>query len=178
VQCYQYHAQPHMDDVLHLAEEAKAKGKRVELVTDDAGLCFGVTSAFLATDFAIRKLYNNEIPSINEFTITPKGRMGGIWDALNLLFGRELSQADATKSHTPDALVFTAECRSENRRIVFGYAQKYRDRIARFFDAKKNPEKYPKGEFKRVKDSLTRDLLKRRAAGDFGYFVSIVEGRP
>lgn len=177
MQCYRYHAQPHMDDILHLAEEAKARDKRVELVTANAGLCFGVTSAFLATDFAIRELYGNEIPSTKDFSITSEAKMDGVWDALNLLFGRELSKADATKSHSPDALVFTAVRRDKNERIVFGYAQTYRDRIKHFFDAKKNPKKYPKGKVKRVKRSLTRDLLKRRADGDFGYFVSVDEGK-
>jgi hypothetical protein len=173
-QCYRYHAQPHMGEVLHLAEAEKAKGKRVKLVTGDVGLCFGVTSAFLATDFAIRKLYSNGIPEVGDFSITSKAQMGGIWDALELLFGQKLSRDEAVKSHTPEALVFIASRRSTGRHIAFGYAEKYHGRIARFFDAKiYHPGNYPAGEFRRIKNQLIRELLKRHSAGDYGYFTVI-----
>jgi hypothetical protein len=138
-------------------------------------MCFGVTSAFLAADFAIGQLYGEAIPRTDDFSVTSKATMGGVWDALDLIFGRELPRAGATLSHTPDALVFTAVCRGKERRIVFGFAEEYHERIARFFDAKMHPDKYPDGEFKRVKNSLIRDFLRRRARGDTGYFVTVKE---
>ncbi len=178
LQCFQYHAQPHMDEVLQRVAEERAKGKKVELVTSDIGVCLCASSAFLATDFAIRELYGyHDVPCTDDLSIVSKAKMGGVWDALNLLFGREVPKDDASPAHTPEAFVFTAARRSSGKTITFRFADEYHEQLKRFFDIKKQPEKYPKGEIRRLKDSMVRDFLKRRARGDYGYFVPVKTGK-
>ncbi len=170
---YQYHHQSGLHSILAMVKKKKASGKQVEFAINPVGLCFGVTSGYLALEYAIRELYGDEVPSVDDFTISTKTKMGGVWDMWELYFGKRLSREEAQFGMTPEAYVFTAERPLEGRRLVFTYSTSLAENLTRLGAAKQHPEKFPKGEFQKVKKSLITTLLARRAEDDYGYFEII-----
>lgn len=174
MQGYQYHHQSGMRSILAMVEEKREAGKKVDLAINPVGLCFGVTTGYLALEYAIQELYGDETPSVNDFRISTKTKMGGVWDTWDLYFGKRLSREDAEFGIVPKAYVFTAERLSNGHKIVFTYSKTLNEEITHLGAAKKSPEKFSKGEFQKIKKSLITTLLTRRAENDFGYF-EIVE---
>lgn len=174
MQGYQYHNQSGMQGILDRLGEKRAAGKKVEMAINPVGLCFGVTTGYLALEYALQKLYGDEVPLTDDFTISTKTQMGGVWDMWDLYFGKRLSREEAEFGITPKAYMFTAERRSNGHWLVFTYSKTLAEEIKHLGAAKKTPDKFPKGEFQKVKKTFITTLLTRRANKDFGYF-DIVE---
>jgi hypothetical protein len=122
MQGFQYHNQSGMRDILAMVEEKKAAGKKVEMAINPVGLCLGVTTGYLALEYAIRELYGDNVPEATNFVISTKTTMGGVWDMWDLCFGKRLSREEAEFGIAPKAYVFTAERLSNGHKIVFAYA--------------------------------------------------------
>ncbi|AKJ64842.1 hypothetical protein L21SP4_01599 [Kiritimatiella glycovorans] len=177
MQCLQYHAQSKMGALVAVAEEKVKAGKRVDFELPQAGLCPGALSGFLAMDFAIRELYGDEVPLMDDLRIECKGKMGGIWDAFELILGRRLSRERGVLGPSPKAMVFFAERLSDGKRIVFTYDDDTKARLQRFFEGKTNPGTLPKDEMSQIRQGLVKDLLGRHARKDYSYFM-ILNGGP
>jgi hypothetical protein len=170
MQGFQYHNQSGMRAILAMVEEKKAAGKKVEMAINPVGLCLGVTTGYLALEYAIQELYSDEVPESHEFTISTKTQMGGVWDTWDLYFGHRLSREAAEFGIAPKAYVFTAERPSNGHKIVFAYSKSLAEDIKHLGAAKKTPENFPKGEFSKAKKMFITALLTQRADNDFGYF--------
>jgi hypothetical protein len=170
MQCLQYHAQSKMGALVAMAEGKVKAGKRVDFELPQAGLCVGALTGFLAMDFAIHQLYGEELPLMNDLRIESKGKMGGIWDAFDLILGRRLPRERGVMGPSPDAMVFFAERLSDGKRIVFTYDDDTKARLQRFFEGKTNPGALPKDEMSQLRQGLVKDLLGRHARKDLGYF--------
>ena len=175
LQCLQQHAQSKMGAMVATAEERLKAGRKVDFELPKVGLCPGSVSGFLAVDFAIRELYGENVPVMDDLRIECKGKMGGIWDSFELILGRRLSRERGVMGPSPEAFVFVAERLSDGRRVVFAYHDDVKAKLARFFDARVNPDELPAGEMKRIRQELVGGLLARRNANDFGYFT-VLEG--
>jgi hypothetical protein len=171
---YQYHHQSGMRNILAMVAEKRKAGKQVDLAINPVGLCLGVTTGYLALEYAIQELYGDEVPLTNDFTISTKTKMGGVWDTWDLYFGKRISREEAEFGIAPKAYVFKAERLSNGHKIVFTYDKSLAEEIKHLGAAKKTPDKFPKGEFRKAKKSFITTLLTRRANNDFGYF-DIVE---
>jgi hypothetical protein len=169
-QGYQYHNQSNMRGILAMLEEKKAAGKKVEMAINPVGLCLGVTTGYLALEYAIQELYGDDVPDVRDFTISTKTKMGGVWDTWDLYFGHRLSRETAEFGIAPKAYVFTAERRSNGHKLVFTYSKSLAEEIKHLGAAKKTPEKFPKGEFRKAKKTFITAVLTQRANNDFGYF--------
>ncbi|MDY0094024.1 MAG: hypothetical protein RBT80_15120 [Candidatus Vecturithrix sp.] len=170
MQGYQYHHQSGLKEILAKLEEKTQAGKKVEMAINPVGLCFGVTTGYLALEYAVRELYGDEIPTVNDFTITTKTKMGGVWDTWDMCFGKRLSRQGAEFGIAPKAYVFTAERLSSGHKLVFAYSKTLSEEIKHLGEAQQKPENFPDQEFQKVKQSLITTLLTRRSQGDFGYF--------
>ena len=173
LQGYQYHNQSGMRNILAMVEEKQEAGKKVDVAINPAGLCFGVTTGYLALEYAIQELYGDDVPACNDFTISTKTKMGGVWDMWDLYFGKRLSRENAEFGIAPKAYVFTAERISGGHKLVFAYSKSLAEDIKHLGAAQQHPENFPAGEFQKVKKSLITTLLTRRAENDFGYFEII-----
>jgi hypothetical protein len=171
LQCYQYHGQAKLASWIAMVKNKRKAGKKVEAHVRPVSMCMGITSGYLAADFAMRELYGNEMPVMEDFRIGSKAKMGGVWDALELVLGRRLSREHAVSGPSPDAFVFTAERLSDGRRIVFTYSDDFKKRLARFFEGMKNSDKISESEFQRIRTAVLRELITRHAHKDYGYFV-------
>ncbi|PID57622.1 hypothetical protein CSB45_07295 [candidate division KSB3 bacterium] len=170
---YQYHHLSGMKQIMAMLEKKKAAGKQVDIAIRPVGLCLGVTTGYLALEFAIRELYGDEVPEVQDFVMSTKTKMGGVWDTWDLYFGRRLAREDAEFGIAPKAYVFTAEQPSNGHKVIFTYNQSLAEDIKHLGAAKKSPEKFPEKEFQRAKKSFITGLLTQRADGDFGYFEVI-----
>lgn len=170
MQGFQYHNQSNMGKILAMLEAKKAAGKKVEMAINPVGLCLGVTTGYLALEYAVRELYGDEIPECDDFTISTKTAMGGVWDTWDLYFGHRLSRENAKFGIVPKAYLFTAERRSNGHKIVFAYSKSLAEAIEHLGAAKKTPAEFPKGEFSKAKKTFITALLTQRAKNDFGYF--------
>lgn len=173
VQGYQYHHQSGLKEVLAKLEERKQAGKDVEMAINPVGLCLGVTSGYLAAEYALRELYGADIPAVDDFTISTKTKMGGLWDFWDVSFGKRLDRSAAEFGIAPKGFVFTAERRSNGHVLVFSYSQALSADITHIGEAKQTPEKFPEREFQKVKNAFLSTMLTRRSQGDFGYFEVI-----
>ena len=163
-----------MRNILAMVEEKQEAGQKVDLAINPVGLCFGVTTGYLALEYAIQELYGDDIPECNNFTISTKTKMGGVWDTWDLYFGKRLSRENAEFGIVPKAYVFTAERLSDGHKLIFAYSKSLAEEIKQLGSAQQHPENFPAGEFQKVKKSLITTLFTRRAENDFGYF-EIVE---
>ena len=170
VQGYQYHHQSGFSKIKALIEKKKQAGKKVEVSIKPVGLCFGVTTGYLALEYAIQQLYGNDIPLVDDFTITTKTTMGGVWDLWDLYFGTSLSREDAEFGIAPKAYIFTAERPSSGQKIVFTYSSEFAADIKHLGEAKKHPEKFQDQEFHKAKKILLTELLEHRAKKDMSIF--------
>ena len=170
MQGFQYHNQSNMGKILAMVEAKKAAGKKVEMAINPVGLCLGVTTGYLALEYAIRELYGDEIPECGDFTISTQTTMGGVWDTWDSYFGHRLSRENAKFGIVPKAYMFTAERLSNGHKIVFSYSQSLAEEITHLGAAKKTPEVFPRGEFSKAKKTFITALLTQRANNDFGYF--------
>jgi len=176
MQCLQYHAQNKMGALVSMAEEKVKAGRKVDFQLPQAGLCPGALSGFLATDFAIRELYGDEAPLMDDLRIECKGKMGGIWDAFELILGRRLSRERGVMGPSPDAFVFFAERLSDGRRIVFTYTEEIKARLARFFQGKINADPASKDEMRNVRQELFAEVMALHARKDTSYFRVLESG--
>jgi hypothetical protein len=170
LQAYQYHHQSGMRHILTMIEEKKKDGKWVDFSINPVGLCLGVTTGYLALEYAIHELYGDDVPDSHDFTIGAKTTMGGVWDTWDLYFGKRLSREEAEFGITPKAYVFTAERLSNGHKIVFAYSKSLAEEIEHLGAAKKTPDNFPAGEFSKAKKTFITALLHQRAINDFGYF--------
>jgi hypothetical protein len=143
----------------------------------EVGLCAGALTGFLAMDFAIRELYGDETPLMDDLRVECKGKMGGIWDAFELILGRRISRERGVMGPSPEAMVFFAERLSDGKRVVFTYSDDIKARLERFFEGKTNPGALSKEEMSRVRQGLVTDVLGRYDRKDYGYFKVIEGGR-
>jgi hypothetical protein len=171
---YQYHHLSGMTQIMAMVEEKKKAGKQVDFAINPVGLCLGVTTGYLALEYAIQELYGNDVPDMQDFVITTKTKMGGVWDTWDLYFGRHLSRETAEFGIAPKAYVFTAEQLSTGHKIVFAYSKTLAESIKHIGAAKSTPDKFPKGEFSTAKKAFITALLTQRAHADTGYF-SVIE---
>jgi hypothetical protein len=171
LQCYQYHGQAKLASWIAMVKNKRKAGKKVEAHVRPVSMCMGITSGYLAADFAMRELYGNEVPVMEDFRIGSKAKMAGVWDALELVLGRRLSRDHAVSGPSPDAFVFTAERLSDGRRIVFTYSDDFKKRLTGFFEGMKNSDKISESEFQRIRTAVLRELITRHAHKDYGYFV-------
>ena len=170
MQGFQYHNQSNMGAILTMVKARKAAGKKIEMAINPVGLCLGVTTGYLALEYAIQELYGDEVPENDDFTIGTKTKMGGVWDTWDLYFGKRLSRKSAEFGIAPKAYVFTAERLSNGHKVVFAYSTSLAEDIKHLGAAKQTPENFPKGEFSKTKKTFITALLTRRANNDFGYF--------
>jgi hypothetical protein len=171
MQCYQYHGQIELGSVIGMVENRREAGKKVDFHARPVSICLGVTSGYLAMDFAARKLYGKETPVMEDFRIGTEAEMDGIWDAFELILGSRLSRDCAVKKPSPEAFVFTAERPSDGKKIVFTYSDDFKKRLVRFFEGKNNPDRVPEKEFQNIRKDILAELINRHASGDYGYFV-------
>lgn len=171
MQCYQYHGQIELASVIDMVENKRKAGKNVAFHARPVSICLGITSGYLAMDFALRELYGEETPVMGDFRIETEAKMDGIWNAFDLILGSRLSRESAADSPSPEAFVFTAERLSDGKKIVFTYSDDFKKRLVRFFEGKGNPDLVPEKEFQVIRKSILAELINRHAAGDCGYFV-------
>lgn len=171
MQCYQRHGQSGMAAILALVERKRAAGREVDFTVNPVGLCFGVTTGYLALDFALETLYEGEVVAgLDEFTITTSLGMGGLWDTWELCLGRHLEDQTIPADPTVKGPIFEAQSRARGSKIVFTYSPGMRQLAGRLGAIKRCPGDFAEGELARVKQEVVRTLLQRRAQGDYGYF--------
>jgi hypothetical protein len=175
MQCYQYLAQRDIDHMIATGEERLEAGRKVDFTAPSVGACVAATTGYLAMDFAIRELYGEELPVMDDFRIACKARMGGIWFPFELILGRKLSREGATGGFSAESLVFTAERISGGRRITFTYSDAIKERIEQFFQSRKN--RAPEDEIERIRKDVVEELVARRSNNDTGYFVILEAAR-
>ncbi|MGD9160741.1 MAG: hypothetical protein PVG39_20150 [Desulfobacteraceae bacterium] len=177
MQCYQYHGQIKLASIINMVKNKRKAGKKVEFHARPVSMCMGVTSGYLAADFAIRELYGKEMPVMEDFRIETRAKMDGVWDAFELILGQRLSHDRADKGPSPEAFVFTAQRLSDGKKIVFTYSDDFRKRLAGFFKGKNNPDLVPEKEFQAIRSDILKELITRHGCGDSGYFVTIEDNR-
>lgn len=63
-------------------------------------MCLGMASGFLASHYAIKAMYGDEIPDIEDFTLGSNCPMVGLWDSLNLVCAKNLTRGDPDSAPT------------------------------------------------------------------------------
>lgn len=176
VQCHQFHTNPSPERLMaksaKQAEDGKAEASEKG---EGGGMCLGMASGFLASHFAIRAMYGNKIPDIEDFTLGSNCPMAGVWDSLNLINAKYLTRGNPDSAPSRGAFVFTITRAADGRSKTFTFAKEYQKQFDRFFDMKWHPEKYldAQSEIRQLQEAMIRSLLTRFARGDYGYFVEV-----
>ena len=173
IQCNQFHTRPIQARLLANAGKKREDGKNnARWKNEGGGMCLGMASGFLASHYAIKTMYGDEIPDIKDFTMGSNCPMAGLWDSLNLVCAKNLTRGDPDSAPTPGSFSFTITSASDGRSITFTFAKEYQEKFERFFDMKWYPEKYKdaKGEIRQLQGEMIKSLLTRFANGNCGYF--------
>lgn len=173
IQCNQFHNRPSQARLLANARKKREDGKnKTRWKKEGRGMCLGMASGFLASHYAIKAMYGDEIPDIEDFTLGSNCPMVGLWDSLNLVCAKNLTRGDPDSAPTRGSFSFTITRASDGRSITFTFAKAYQEKFGRFFDMKWHPEKHKdaKGEIRQLKGEMIKSLLTRFANGDYGYF--------
>lgn len=174
IQCNQFHTRPSLEDLQAQTRKKEAQDRKLSKENKEKGsvMCLGMVSGYLAAHYAIHKMYGDNIPDIEDFTLGSNCPMAGLWDSLNLVCAKNLKKGDPSTAPSRGEFSFTVTRMSDGRTITFAFTKEYQKKFERFFDMKRNPKKYKdvKRKIQQLQEEMDKSLLERFAEGDYGYF--------